>query len=277
MQRTVEADVTQRTAPPRAPPPAPAPPGPPRPLGPAGASPPNPASAPAPAPGGARLCHHLGVFPCLCQPPPGAMAPPPPPPSALPTSTPHQRSQAPPPRTLVGTCQYMTRVNGHSTRGRSGRRGGPRETERVGRGGGGGGEAMAGLPEGWAEFNDEAGEKYYHHAGLGLTQWERPAAPAARPVRFLGPRPRPPFHGPSPAALPLPLAVSQRGSEWCPAAALGGGGGRARQPAPREAPQGPLHRRVPWCRRRRPRRGCAGRSVVASFPIAWHVCGRRGC
>ena len=83
---------------------------------------------------------------------------------------------------------------------------------------------MAGLPEGWAEFNDEAGEKYYHHAGLGLTQWERPAAPAARPVRFLGPRPRPPFHGPSPAALPLPLAVSQRGSEWWPAAALGGRG-----------------------------------------------------
>ena len=70
---------------------------------------------------------------------------------------------------------------------------------------------MAGaLPEGWAEFREEGGQTYYHHAGLGLTQWERPEAPPG------GPRVRPSPSSRLPSFLlhpPPPLSPGAAGAE----------------------------------------------------------------
>ena len=42
------------------------------------------------------------------------------------------------------------------------------------------------LPVGWAAYEDDAGRTYYHHARLGVTQWEAPKATQPSPPRLLG-------------------------------------------------------------------------------------------
>lgn len=98
------------------------------------------------------------------------------------------------------------------------------------------------LPAGWAAYEDDAGRTYYHHARLGVTQWEPPKATQPSPPRLLGQgsglgravRANHPALQPS-SHSPPHLAVVPGGSTFPSPSRSGGRGLEGSRPRPRPA------------------------------------------